>query len=71
MYVVEKYALLVLRKTVCLNRHFICPDQEGELFHWRYEVGLESVVAQYFIDSYGLDPWMILFYFMLVKCRQK
>jgi hypothetical protein len=45
MYVVGKYALLVLRKTVCLNRHFICRDQGDELFLLRYEVGLESVVV--------------------------
>jgi hypothetical protein len=45
MYVVEKYALLVLRKTVCLKRHFICRDQRGELFLLRCEVGIESVVV--------------------------
>ena len=45
MHVVGTYALFVLRKTVSLNRHFICRDQEGELILLRYEVGLESVVV--------------------------
>ena len=45
MYVVVKYVLLVVRKTVCLYRHFICRDQRGDLLQLRYEVGLESVVV--------------------------